>query len=104
MSPEDLYLTHDGNLFFMDFSGLMRNTCVYIGNYNYAPHEYFTSKQTNDKLSDLWRLGVFIYELLTGIPPFWDNCEESTITRIRNVMYELPKFLSKQAKDLISKV
>ena len=35
-------------------------------------------------LNDVWALGVLIYELLVGIPPFNDNVSASVFKRILN--------------------
>lgn len=124
MSPQELYITEKGDLFYMNFSGFV-DINVYIGNYNYVPPEWIVQK-INDKISDLlrysfdchffsiicihnqqlyrFRFGVFLYELIVGVPPFLDVNEESTVTRIDNIMYQFPNFISKTAKDIISRL
>eukprot|EP01083_Nonionella_stella_P108172 314316_1 len=102
MSPEELFITERGELYWMSFNPFV-DAEIYIGNCNYAPPEYF-SEGINDKISDLFRFGVFLYQILVGVPPFWDVNEESTVTRIENLLYEFPKFVSKCSRDLISKL
>lgn len=49
-------------------------------------------------------LGVFIYELLVGVPPYYDSEKEIVKENIRKGSYKLHKFLSEDVKDLIIKV
>lgn len=46
-------------------------------------------------------LGVFIYELLVGVPPYYDSEKEIVKENIRKGSYKLHKFLSEDVKDLI---
>lgn len=73
-----------------------------------------------DKRCDLWSLGVIMYILLCGYPPFygkcgndcgWENgeactdCQDSLFMRIQEGIYDFPDsewaFISDEAKDLI---
>lgn len=73
-----------------------------------------------DKRCDLWSLGVIMYILLCGYPPFYGNCgsgcgwergencqacQELLFTSIQEGMYEFPdnewRCISEDAKDLI---
>ena len=53
---------------------------------------------------DLWSLGVLTYELLIGQTPFYSTSEEKTVSNIIKNKLNLPKYLSKDATDFISKV
>lgn len=87
--------------------------------------ETFTSNEAEpyDKRCDLWSLGVVIYILLCGYPPFygscgadcgWDRgeaciqCQEHLFTSIQDGIYEFhdPEwtFISEEAKGLIRKL
>ncbi|XP_064632794.1 MAP kinase-activated protein kinase 2-like [Lineus longissimus] len=62
-----------------------------------------------DKSCDMWSLGVIMYILLCGYPPFYSNhglaISPGMKKRIRNGTYDFPKaewrHVSQQAKDLI---
>lgn len=73
-----------------------------------------------DKKCDLWSLGIILYIMLCGYPPFygqcgeecgWErgetchNCQESLFTRIQEGIYDFPESewcdISDEAKDLI---
>ena len=54
---------------------------------------------------DIWSLGVIIYTLLVGKPPYEDDSVESTYDNIRNNRYSFPNLdISEQARDLIEKI
>lgn len=67
--------------------------------------------RSHDENVDLWSLGILIYELIVGSPPFEEKEAEDddasnaiTYERIKNVDLKFPNHVSKDAADLISKV
>lgn len=52
---------------------------------------------------DIWSLGVIIYTLIIGKPPFETNDVKATYRRIRMNNYSFPEnvTISEQAKDII---
>ena len=55
-------------------------------------------------MADYFALGVLFYELLVGVPPFYDP---NNMTMFHKILYTAPKYpshISSQAKDLISKL
>ena len=77
LSPETIYISHKSHIVLTDFAFAMpkndpktKQKIIYrTGPSCYAPPE-FLSFGNDDFLSDSWRLGVLMYHLLNGKPPF----------------------------------
>lgn len=51
--------------------------------------------------SDLWALGVIIFQMITGKEPFVGSSEIEVFTKITNNEYEYPDNIDANAKRLI---
>ena len=74
---------------------------------NYVAPEVLNCRKTGRGYSyevDIWAIGVIIYALLIGKPPFERRNIKETFRRIRNVNYNFPTKISIPAKDLITKI
>ena len=62
-------------------------------------------REAYGKPVDTWAIGVILYILLVGYPPFWDEVQERLYKQIKEGRYDFPKpewdTVSKSAKDLI---
>lgn len=65
--------------------------------------EIIQSKGHN-KAVDWWALGVLIYEMLAGFPPFFDDNPFGIYEKILSGRIEWPKHMDPIAKDLIKKL
>eukprot|EP01083_Nonionella_stella_P145033 453686_1 len=105
LGPEQIFLDRDGHIHISDF--LLGNKSEYTGTPEYTPPE-FLQDGVNDVLSDWWRLGILLYELTVGVPPFRSNDgnEEELYRKITDVSYAIsfPPFLPQPAKDLITQL
>lgn len=61
-------------------------------------------KDGHDATVDYWALGILIYEMLVGHPPFLDNNPLRIFNKILEGKYFIPNSVSPCAADLISKL
>jgi cGMP-dependent protein kinase len=51
-----------------------------------------------------WALGVLIFEMVNGYPPFYDDDKVVMYKNITDQRYYLPRRMSKECKDLVKKL
>lgn len=76
---------------------------TFCGTLDYLPPEMVHNKRYHSRV-DIWGLGVLLYEFLVGKPPFEDNSEKGTYKKIKTGTPVFPPNLTKEAKDLISRL
>lgn len=86
----------------LDFDGERKRTIC--GTPNYIAPEVLEGKSGHSYEVDIWSLGVIIYTLIIGKPPFETSDVKTTYRRIRMNSYSFPEhvLISDAAKDLIS--
>ena len=70
----------------------------------YAAPEMLEGKSYKGSTVDIWSAGIVLYYMLCGHFPFEDSSNDQLYKKICKGKFEIPKFLSKNAKDLISKI
>ena len=50
---------------------------------------------------DWWALGVLVFEMLAGYPPFYDDNPMGIYQKIMDGYYEFPPHIEPKARDLI---
>lgn len=106
LKPENLLLDKDGHLKLTDFGFAKRldnRTWTLCGTPEYLAPEIVQNKGHN-KAVDWWALGILIYEMLAGYPPFYDDNPFSIYDKILEGKIEWPKYMDPVAKDLIRKL
>ncbi|XP_067849634.1 serine/threonine-protein kinase PLK4 [Heptranchias perlo] len=106
LTLSNLLLTSDMNIKIADF-GLaaqlkMPNEKHFTmcGTPNYIAPEIATHS-AHGLESDVWSLGCMFYTFLVGKPPFDTDTVKNTLNRVMLADYEMPTFISNEARDLI---
>jgi len=71
----------------------------FCGTAAYLAPEMLT-RTGHNKTVDWYLLGVLLYEMLVGVPPYFDNEREVLFEYIKRGPLQIPKSLLKEAKDL----
>ncbi|KFD57986.1 kinase domain protein [Trichuris suis] len=104
---ENILLSKDGKIKISDFGWAVHAPSsrreTLCGTVDYLPPEMVGGMQ-HDARVDIWSLGVLMYEMLTGKPPFYCSDQRETCTRILKCTFKIPDEVSDEAKDLISKL
>jgi len=110
LKPANLFLAPSMALKLGDFGLAARINYTYerrrtiCGTPNYIAPEVLDPRLGHSFPADLWSLGVVIYTLLVGVPPFETEDAQTTYGRIRQATYSFPEHLdlSRASKELIS--
>jgi len=88
----------------LDFDGEKKRTIC--GTPNYIAPEVLEGKSGHSYEVDIWSLGVIIYTLIIGKPPFETTDVKATYRRIRQNSYSFPDHIniSDAARDLITRI
>jgi serine/threonine protein kinase len=106
----NLFLTEDMQVKIGDFGlaarveGTKRRTIC--GTPNYMSPEILNVKEGHSYETDIWSVGIIMYVLIIGRPPFQAPSPKLIYSRIKTGIYVFPKDsqISSTAKDLIGKL
>ena len=106
LKPENILLDRDGHIVITDFGfskKVVEQTWSLCGTPEYLAPEILQAKGHN-KAVDWWALGILIYEMLAGYPPFTDENPFVIYEKILAGNIEWPQQVDGVAKDLVRKL
>ncbi|XP_007904585.1 SNF-related serine/threonine-protein kinase [Callorhinchus milii] len=74
------------------------------GSLAYSAPEILLGDEYDAPAVDIWSLGVILFMLVCGQPPFQEANDSETLTMIMDCKYTVPTHVSKECKDLINRM
>lgn len=107
LKPENVLIDNDCYIKITDFGLSIDNNSSKEEEHSMAGTPEYVSPEVligvaNNKPIDWWAFGCLIYEMLTGIPPFYSKDKKILFSSILFSEPKYPKYISLTAKDLIS--
>mmetsp|Transcript_13186 Transcript_13186/g.11268 ORF Transcript_13186/g.11268 Transcript_13186/m.11268 type:complete len:324 (+) Transcript_13186:505-1476(+) len=105
LKPENLLVDKDGHLVLTDF-GLAKKlkrdelTDSFCGSVAYLAPEV-VRRSGHNHMVDWYTVGVLIYEMLVGLPPYFSKNRDEFLYNIANERYKLPKNISEDGQSLL---
>lgn len=105
LKPDNVVLDEEYHAMLTDF-GLSKEgvgalgTTSFCGSVAFLAPEILLRKEHGHTV-DVYDLGVLLFDMLTGLPPFYHHDRETLFANIRHARLEVPKYVNKPAKMLI---
>jgi len=110
LKPENLLLTNEGHIVLTDFGlskeglvGKDDRTETFCGTPEYLAPEILEGNGYG-KSADWWSYGTLLFEMLNGLPPFYDEDVQEMYTKILSAELEIPEFISDEGADILCKL
>jgi serum/glucocorticoid-regulated kinase 2 len=106
LKPENILLDREGYIRLTDFGlskrGVKSDKEAFsvCGTPEYLAPEILL-KQGHGKAADWWTLGCIMYEMVTGVPPYYSSNRQELFERIKIYPPKYPNNLSKPLRSLL---
>ena len=106
LKPENVLIDRDGYIKVTDFGlskqGINDNHSAqsFCGTPEYLAPEVIDNLG-HGKAVDWWSLGAIVFEMLTGLPPFYSKDRDKLFKNIKAAAIKYPNYLSKDALSLL---
>jgi protein-serine/threonine kinase len=108
LKPENVLINKDGYIKITDF-GLSKENISdnssaksFCGTPEYLAPEVVEGKGHGQAV-DWWSLGSILYEMLTGMPPYYSKDREKLFNKIKTEQVKFHSYMSKNAVDILTK-
>ena len=110
LKPENVMITAEGHVKLVDFGLSKQNVksavegaSSYCGTPEYLAPEVMRdqSKRNYGTAIDWWSLGALMYEMLTGLPPWYSRDRETLFNGIKHGELTFPSYVSMQARGIL---
>eukprot|EP00930_Biecheleria_cincta_P073206 TRINITY_DN60520_c0_g1_i1.p1 TRINITY_DN60520_c0_g1~~TRINITY_DN60520_c0_g1_i1.p1 ORF type:complete len:859 (+),score=132.65 TRINITY_DN60520_c0_g1_i1:31-2577(+) len=105
LKPDNVVIDEANHSMLTDF-GLskegvgLRGTKSFCGSVAFLAPEIL-SRRGHGHTVDIYNLGVLLFDMLTGLPPFYNHDRETLFANIRHARLEIPQYVSGSARALI---
>eukprot|EP00768_Dysnectes_brevis_P007921 gnl/Dysnectes_brevis/690_a761_2746.p1 GENE.gnl/Dysnectes_brevis/690_a761_2746~~gnl/Dysnectes_brevis/690_a761_2746.p1 ORF type:complete len:516 (+),score=139.23 gnl/Dysnectes_brevis/690_a761_2746:1111-2658(+) len=106
LKPENVMIMANGHLKLTDFGLSKRNLTstlgahTFVGTAEYLAPELLQNRG-HGKGVDFWALGTLIFEMITGLPPFFSRDKKDMYRRVLYDNLRCPSYMSDSCKDII---
>ena len=109
LKPENILIDGEGHLCLTDFGLTKRNVTspsgamTFVGSPEYVAPEVLRLDETGGygKAVDWWSLGTMIFEMLNGLPPFYDQNQQEMFQKILYMPLRIPDTMSPSAQGML---
>lgn len=106
IKPENILIGQEGSIKLCDFGWCVKGQelrSTFCGTIDYMAPEMVKNQKHSHEV-DVWALGVLLYEMLHGYPPFRASRESEKYFNIVNCKFSFAEWVSEEAQDLILKM
>lgn len=107
LKPDNVLLGNDGHIKLSDF-GLAKQmygsmppeSLSFCGSPAYLSPEMLLKKGPNKPI-DIYGIGTILFELLVGLPPYYDSDMKAMFVKISSGKLKIPNYVSAEAKNVL---